>query len=389
MAFPSLMLEQAMSFTFLCSAFLVFHAYFGYPISLFLIGLVRQRSVARQDFFPSVSLIITVFNEEKRIREKLENTLSIVYPVGKLEILVVSDGSTDRTDRIVSEYHDRGITLVPVAVRRGKEHAQREAVAQAKGDLLVFTDVATLLEPEGLNRIASNFADPTVGCVSGEDRLIGIGGTTGGEGLYVRYEMWLRRLETEAHSLVGSSGSFFAARREVCRDFSGEMQSDFRTVLNSVKMGLRAINDSGALGYYKDVSDSKREFDRKVRTVLRGLTVFLRNLEFLNPSKYGFFSYQYFCHKLLRWLVPIFLVSAFVSNGFLIDDGRLFLITFLLQVMFYGYGVSVSWIVGTSESLGTLGKIPVYFVTVNASILVAWWKYIMGERIIMWKPSER
>lgn len=378
-----------MSFTFLCSAFLVFHAYFGYPISLFLIGLVRQRSVARQDFFPSVSLIITVFNEEKRIREKLENTLSIVYPVGKLEILVVSDGSTDRTDRIVSEYHDRGITLVPVAVRRGKEHAQREAVAQAKGDLLVFTDVATLLEPEGLNRIASNFADPTVGCVSGEDRLIGIGGTTGGEGLYVRYEMWLRRLETEAHSLVGSSGSFFAARREVCRDFSGEMQSDFRTVLNSVKMGLRAINDSGALGYYKDVSDSKREFDRKVRTVLRGLTVFLRNLEFLNPSKYGFFSYQYFCHKLLRWLVPIFLVSAFVSNGFLIDDGRLFLITFLLQVMFYGYGVSVSWIVGTSESLGTLGKIPVYFVTVNASILVAWWKYIMGERIIMWKPSER
>jgi glycosyltransferase involved in cell wall biosynthesis len=381
------MLEQAMSFTFLCSAFLVFHAYFGYPISLFLIGLVRQRSVVRQDYFPSVSLIITVFNEEKRIREKLENTLSIPYPEGKLEILVVSDGSTDNTERIVLEYHDRGITMLPVAVRKGKEHAQREAVAQAKGDLLVFTDVATMLEPEGLQRIVSNFADPTVGCVSGEDRLIGASGSTGGEGLYVRYEMWLRRLETEAHSLVGSSGSFFAARREVCRDFSGEMQSDFRTVLNSVKMGLRAVNDSCALGYYKDVSDSKREFDRKVRTVLRGLTVFLRNLEFLKISKYGFFSYQYFCHKLLRWLVPIFLISAFVSNGFLIYDGRFFLVTFLLQVIFYGYGVSR--IVGTSKSLGTLGKIPVYFVTVNASILVAWWKYIRGERILMWKPSER
>lgn len=387
MAFTSLMLEQAMSFTFLFSSFLVFHAYFGYPISLFLIGLVRKRSVARQDYFPSVSLIITVFNEEKRIREKLENTLSIEYPEGKLEILVVSDGSTDGTDRIVLEYHDRGINLHPVAVRRGKEHAQREAVAQSKGDLLVFTDVATRLEPGSLKRIVSNFADPTVGCVSGEDRLIGAGGSTGGEGLYVRYEMWLRRLETEAHSLVGSSGSFFVARREVCRDFSGDMQSDFRTVLNSVRMGLRAINDSGALGYYKDVSDSKREFDRKVRTVLRGLTVFFRNLEFLNIAKYGFFSYQYFCHKLLRWFVPIFLISAFVSNGLLIDDGRLFLITFLLQVVFYGYGVFR--IVGTSRSLSNLGKIPVYFVTVNASILMAWWKYLKGERIVMWKPSER
>ena len=382
-----MMLEQAMYFTFLCSAFLVFHAYFGYPISLFLICLVRKRSVARQEYFPSVSLIITVFNEEKRIREKLENTLSIEYPEGKLEILVVSDGSTDHTDRTVLEYNDRGITLLPVAVRRGKEHAQREAVAQAKGDLLVFTDVATMLEPGGLQRIVSNFADPTVGCASGEDRLIGDDGTTGGEGLYVRYEMWLRRLETEAHSLVGSSGSFFAARREVCRDFSGDMQSDFRTVLNSVKMGLRAINDPEALGYYKDVSDSKREFDRKVRTVLRGLTVFIQNLEFLNIAKYGFFSYQYFCHKLLRWLVPIFLISVFVSNGLLIDDGRFFLITFLLQVIFYGYGVFR--IVGTSGSLGALGKIPVYFVTVNASILVAWWKYLKGERIIMWKPSER
>jgi len=199
----------------------------------------------------------------------------------------------------------------------------------------------------------------------------------------------LRRLETKAHSLVGSSGSFFAARREVCRDFTGDMQSDFRTVLNSVRMGLRAVNDSGALGYYKDVSDSKKEFDRKVRTVLRGLTVFLRNLEFLNPSNYGFFSYQYFCHKLLRWLVPIFLISAFVSNGFLVDGGRFYLTTFLLQVMFYGYGVSMSLFAGSSRTLGTLGKIPVYFVTVNASILVAWWKYIKGERIIMWKPSER
>jgi cellulose synthase/poly-beta-1,6-N-acetylglucosamine synthase-like glycosyltransferase len=385
MADPTM--NQGMFLTFVVSVVLVFHAYFGYPLSLFLIGLVRKMSVARQDIFPSVSLIITVFNEESRVREKLENTLAIDSPEGMLEILVVSDGSTDGTNRIVREYTDRGVTLLPFAERKGKENAQREAVSQAKGSLFVFTDVATMLDPGSLKRIVSNFADPTVGCVSGEDRMIGEGESSGGEGLYVRYEMWLRRLETDAHSLVGSSGSFFAARREACRDFSGNMQSDFRTVLNTVKMGLRAVNDPEALGHYRDVSDSNREFDRKVRTVVRGLTVFFQNVEFLNVAKYGFFGYQYFCHKLLRWLVPFFLMTAFVSNAFLAGNGRVFLLLFLLQLVFYLYGAFR--ILKTSNSLGTLAKIPVYFVTVNASILLAWWKYLRGERIVMWKPSVR
>ena len=205
--------------------------------------------------------------------------------------------------------------------------------------------------------------------------------------MYVRYEMWLRRLETKVQSLVGTSGSFIAARKEVCRDFSGEMQSDFRMALNSVKMGLRAVSDPEAIGHYKEIADRKREFDRKVRTVLRGLTVFFRNLEFLNIGKYGFFSYQYVCHKLLRWLVPIFPITIFVTNALLITVDRIYLLSFFVQTIFYGYGIFR--INGTSVPQGAIGKIPVYFLTVNASILVAWWKYLTGARIVMWKPSER
>ena len=228
--------------------------------------------------------------------------------------MVASDGSTDATNGIVEAYAERGVELLPVTNRGGKENAQKEAVQVARGEVLVFSDVATRLDPDGLAQIVANFADPAVGCVSSVDRVLGKDGRPGGEGAYVRYEMWLRALESQVHSLVGLSGSFFAARREVCRDFSADMQSDFRTLLNSMRLGLRGVSDPSAVGYYLDVADGRREFDRKVRTVLRGLTVFFRNLEFLNPLRYGFFSYQYFCHKLLRWLVPLFLLFAFATN---------------------------------------------------------------------------
>jgi glycosyltransferase involved in cell wall biosynthesis len=372
---------------FFISIIFIFHSYFGYPFSLLLIGMIRKKHVRRASTFPDITLIITAHNEEKRIKEKLNNTLALEYPKEKLQIIVASDGSTDRTNDIVKSSEEKSVELLSLGVRRGKENAQREAVKVAKGDLLVFTDVATQLEPMGLKQIVSNFADPSVGCVSSKDRLVGKNMGTGGEGFYVRYEMWLRRLESRVNSLVGLSGSFFAARKEVCQDFSEEMQSDFRTVLNSLKLGFRGVSDPGAIGYYQDVSDENREFDRKVRTVLRGLTVFFRHLEFLNIFRYGMFSYQYFCHKLLRWMVPLFLIIAIVSNVFLFEKGLAFILLFAGQLGFYGLAIW-GWR-NRATPLKHFVKIPTYFFLVNVSILVAWWKYLRGQRVIMWAPSER
>jgi hypothetical protein len=152
-------------------------------------------------------------------------------------------------------------------------------------------------------------------------------------------------------------------------------------------MGLRGVSDPQAIGYYRDVSEEEREFNRKVRTVLRGLTVFFRHLEFLNGLKYGFFSYQYFCHKLLRWLVPVFLFIALVSNLILAWKSSLFFSMFLVQLVFYSSAI-FGWKRKDLTSR-TLLKIPMYFIIVNASIFVAWWKYLKGERVIMWAPSER
>lgn len=369
------------------SLFLVLFAYFGYPLTLLLVGRFRVKTVAKAPFYPPLTLIITAFNEEKRIREKLENTLALQYPREQLQVLVASDGSTDATNRIVEEYADRGIELFHVKERGGKENAQKEAVAVARGDVLAFSDVATRLEPEGLVEIVANFADPSVGCVSSVDRILGRDGKPCGEGFYVRYEMWLRRLESQVHSLVGLSGSFFAARRVVCQDFSSEMQSDFRTLLNSMRLGMRGVSDPGAVGFYPDVADNRKEFDRKVRTVLRGLTVFFRNLEFLNPVRYGFFSYQFFCHKLLRWLVPLFLLLAFFSNVMLAAQSPWYAALLVAQLGFYALAFW-GWR-QDSPPASTLVKIPVYFIAVNAAIALAWWRYFLGQRLVMWTPSER
>jgi len=376
-----------MEYIFAVSLFLVFHAYFGYPLTLHLLSLVSRKKVTKTPLKPYVTLIITACNEGIRIGDKLENTIALDYPRERLQIVVASDGSTDETNRIVRSYASHGIELLAFLERRGKESAQKDAVSHATGEIIIFSDVATRLDPGGVGEIVGNFADTSVGCVSSRDRIVGRDGQPCGEGLYVRYEMWLRDLESQVNSLVGLSGSFFAARKEVCRDFSGEMQSDFRTVLNSMRLGMRGVSDPDAVGYYQDISDSRREFDRKIRTVIRGLTVFFRNLEFLNPLRYGLFSYQYFCHKLLRWLVPLFLFTAFIANAALSHHSFGYAILFFLHLAFYG--IAFREYAAKSRPTHALLKIPVYFVTVNAAIIAAWWGYIKGKRTVMWAPSER
>jgi len=376
-----------MEILFAGSIMLIFFAYLGYPISLYLLCFLRKRMVKKAPFFPYVTMIITAYNEEKRIKEKLKNTLHLEYPRDMLQVFVASDGSTDRTNAIVKDYWKNGIELLEIKKRGGKENAQKAAVTHAKGDVLVFADVATQLEPGSLKEIIFNFADPSVGCVSSEDRLIGKDGKPSGEGFYVQYEMWLRRLESRVKSLVGLSGSFFAARKDVCQDFSGEMQSDFRTVLNSIKLGYRGVSDPKAIGYYQDVSDEKNEFDRKVRTVIRGLTVFFRHLQFLNFFQYGLTSYQLFCHKLLRWLAPFFLFIAFITNLILAMTSSLYFILLLCHSAFYVVAI-LAW-QKNSPPTHTFLKIPMYFLIVNAAIFIAWVRYIQGQRVVVWAPSER
>jgi len=362
------------------------YAYAGYPLMLALVGWLRPRRVRRAPVTPGVSFVITAHNEERRIAAKLENTLRQAYPCDALEVLVASDGSTDRTDDIVRSFEAQGVRLARTAHRQGKEHAQRAAIAASRGEILVFSDAGTMLEADGVATIVQNFADPTVGCVSSVDRVIDREGRVSGEGVYVRYEMLLRRLETEAGGLVGLSGSFFAARRTVCSDWPVDMPSDFRTAFNAVRLGYRAISDPESVGYYHSVADESKEFERKVRTVLRGIAAVMKDRRMLNPWRCGMFAWQLWSHKLCRWMVPAFMGLAAVSNALLVGE-PLYLGLFGLQLGFYATAL---WGIARRRGGGAwVTKVPAFLVLANLSVLSAWYRYACGHRMVTWTPSER
>jgi len=360
---------------------LVFYAYAGYPLLLRALAPIVGRPVRRAPVTPAVTFIITAYNEEARLGAKIENTLSLDYPPSRLEILVASDCSTDRTDAIACASGDR-VRLVRASVRGGKEAAQRLALDAAHGEILVFSDVATALASDAVSRIVTNFADPTVGCVSSIDRFVDEGGRPSGESAYVRYEMWLRALETRVHSLVGLSGSFFAARRAVCRRWASDRQSDFTTLLHTVQLGMRGVLDPTAAGYYRDLADAG-EFARKTRTVVRGLAVLARHLPMLNPVEHGLFAWELASHKLCRWLVPFAMLSAAFANAALVGRSPFYAASMVLQVMLYAAAI-----VGLRTEAPAL-RLPAFLVQSNAAVLVAWWRFACGDRMTSWTPSRR
>ncbi len=369
------------SFVFWASAALVFYAYIGYAGALLILARFRDLPVRRSNITPIVSFIITAHNEERRLREKIDNTLGQLYPASRLEIIVASDGSTDGTDAIARAFGDR-VRLVRAPERLGKEAAQQLAVEAASGEILIFSDVATALAPDGVPSIVANFADATVGCVSSIDRFVDAGGRPSGEGAYVRYEMFLRALETRANTLVGLSGSFFAARREVCRNWATDRQSDFSTLLNAVELGLRGVLDPRTAGYYRNIVDGRRESQRKTRTVVRGIAVLARNARMLNPFRYGLFAWQLASHKLCRWLVPFAMIGAAIGNAGLLSASGFYQLTFVAQAAFYAAAVAGVWTAAPAL------RIPAFLLSSNAAILVAWLRFASGERITSWHPSE-
>jgi cellulose synthase/poly-beta-1,6-N-acetylglucosamine synthase-like glycosyltransferase len=280
------------------------------------------------------------------------------------------------------------VKLVRVGERKGKEHAQKQAILRSAGDILVFTDAGTLLDADALGILARDFLDPRVGALSSTDRMLNEGGGASGEGLYVRYEMLLRRLESEVRGLVGMSGSFFAARREVCLPWAEHLPSDFNTVLNCVRKGYVAISDDRVIGYYRDIRKGQSEYQRKVRTLVRGLTAFFDNLELLDFRRFGFFSFQLLSHKLMRWLAPVFMIllAAAAAAGAWLGDPFARALA-LLQAAFWGLAALGFALPSARASLPV--RVPYFFAQANAAILAAWIRFLRGERITLWAPSRR
>ncbi len=369
------------------------YSYFIYPLAL--IALPARRALPApadnlaatdtQAASPSVSLIITAHNEAGRIRQKLENTLELVYP--NLEIIVASDCSSDGTDDIVREYESQGVLLSRTNERLGKENAQKDAIAMATGDIIVFSDVATSIPPDAIHALVRYFDNPAVGAVSSEDVFVSRDGSVVGEGAYVKYEMWLRKLESLRGGLVGLSGSFFAVRQVLCHRWDIHAPSDFNTALNCALDGYVAVSAPDVLGHYQDVADPSKEYQRKLRTVIRGWTALARHPEVLNPARFGLFAWQVFSHKLMRWAVPWFLLILFVVSVMLAGSGWIYSLALLLQLAFYGVVLAAHF--APRLRAKSYIRIPYFFVQVNYAIAHATLQFLGGRRMTVWSPSQR
>jgi cellulose synthase/poly-beta-1,6-N-acetylglucosamine synthase-like glycosyltransferase len=311
--------------------------------------------------------------------------LAIDYP--KLEIVVASDASHDGSDDIVRDYAAKGVRLVRSPERRGKEFAQGLTIAQTTGEVLVFSDAGTDMPPDSIGYMVESLADRMVGAVSSEDCFVAEVGRMVGEGAYVRYEMWLRRLESERAGLVGLSGSFFGVRRSVLDHWDASIPSDFACALHAVRAGMRAVSDPRVVGIYRDIKDPAKEFSRKVRTAVRGMTALAVMREALNPFKYGLFAFQVWSHKIMRWLVPVFMVLLLVTSALL--SWEHFAYAFVLAAQCLVYGVVLAAHFAPHLRQFTLVRLAYFFVEVNLALGRAGFDFLRGHRIVTWDPSTR
>lgn len=380
--------DHILEVVFWGSCVLILYGYVLYPLILLVLPKRRRNSVAAQMPVKRITIIIAAHNEAQKIESKILNTLALERGGLELELLVASDASTDTTDDIVVSYASRGLVLVRAPTRNGKEHAQKLAIAQAAGDVIVFTDVATQLPSDALLRLQERFADSQIGAVSSVDKVLSEDGRVEGEGLYVRYEMWLRDLEASFNTLVGLSGSFFAARRLVCQRWDVEVCSDFGVALNCAQLGLKAVSDRAVVGYYRNLADPSREYTRKLRTVLRGMRGLVYRADVLNPFAYGVFSFQVFSHKVMRWAVPWLLLLCESSAIILARDGSLLHIVLVEALTLLCLSpFIVRWFPYLRRY--SLVRLAAFFIEVNAAILHATLKLFAGHDIKAWEPSKR
>jgi cellulose synthase/poly-beta-1,6-N-acetylglucosamine synthase-like glycosyltransferase len=380
-------MRVALEILFWSSALALLYTYIGYPMIIGLLGVLRPRPHRRAACEPTVTVVITAYNEERDLAAKLENTLALDYDPAKLDVIVASDSSTDRTDEIARSFIARGVHLLRQNERQGKTAAQNAAVTQASGEIILFSDATTLYRPDVLRALTPNFADPAVGCVAG--CLIYVDPTRSGTGRgarsYWSYETFLRRNESRISSLVGAPGCLYAVRREAYVPLYHEACSDFIIATKMVEQGLRAVYEPEAVCEEETNRRAGRELRMRVRIIAQTLTDLWRHRALLNPVRGGFFSVQLLSHKVLRYLVPFFLMIIFLTSVGLAMQSVFFAILFGAQVLFY-LAALFGWLF---EQRGlTLGPfvLPAYFVLANLAAVIAFYQFLRGERYARWEP---
>lgn len=363
------------------------YVYMLYPMLVRLLARLRGRPVRRSPAIrPTITVLITAYNEEKNILAKIDNVLALDYPAGSLDVIVLSDASSDRTDELVRAHASSRVRLLRIEGRRGKTACQNVGVGQARGEIVVFTDATTHIKSDALVAMSESFGDPEIGCVAGllvyqekGDNLTAAGGV-----IYWGYELALRQAESHLGTLVGVSGCLYAVRRSVYRPISPGLISDFVIAMRMREQGLRTILERRALCFEETLDQSGRELAMRVRVALRSINALVGERRFLNPFADPLFAWQLWSHKLLRYASPCCLLAILAASVVLASQ-PFYRLALLAQLLVLAAGMLGFAFHLRARRTGFLTK-PYYFLLTNLASLIAIVRYVKGERMVTWTP---
>lgn len=363
------------------------YIYAGYPLLVWVLGHQAGRPVRKGRPEPLVSILIAAHNEETVIARAIQNKLELDYPLGKLEIIVVSDGSTDRTDEIACRFTPRGVVVLRQEPRNGKTAALNLAVQRARGDVIVFADANSIYDRTALRNLMANFEDPKVGYVTGTlaYRTSPVSMTANGCGLYMKYENFVRRSETRVGSVVGVNGGIDAIRRSLYVAMKPDDLPDLVLPLTVVQRGFRVVYEPAAILVENSLDSPTDEYRMRVRVALRALWTVAELKSLLNVRRYGFYALQLWSHKVLRYLAAPFILLLYSSSILLWHTSPLYQVavgTQTLCIVLAVLGYQGSRRASASKVFG----IPYYFALVNCAAFHACFKFLKGERPRVWTP---
>jgi cellulose synthase/poly-beta-1,6-N-acetylglucosamine synthase-like glycosyltransferase len=349
-------------------------------------GRIFPLTVEKKSWEPKVSILISAFNEERDIVRKILSSLDLDYPAEKLEILIGSDGSTDRTVSLAAAYSSEQIQVLGYSENRGKTSVQNDLVAASSGEILIFTDAASFLNRDAIRMMVRNFSDPRVGCVAGRMRFVNTGDNinTHSQGIYWRYELKIRELESKIGSLVGVDGPLYAVRRGCYVHLAPQSISDLLTPLLVLEQGKRVVLETEAVVDEDPTRKSGQEFKTRRRITLRGLIGLATYRHLLNPFKNPGLALQIFFHKVLRWFVGP-LVILHISVCAALSSELFFAVALNLYALFF-LAAFAGWLLEVRGGKNRLLSIPYYFSLVNLAATVGIVDFIRNKQATSWKP---
>jgi len=384
--------------TFWISLFIVFYAFIGYGLLLFILVKIKRFISGKPVLPPAVNLpgctlIVAAYNEEAFIEQKIQNTLGLIYPDDKLKFIFVTDGSTDDTAAIVSKYPQ--IVHLHNDARMGKMAAVHRARAIVDTDVIVFTDANTFLNAGAMVNICRHYADPKVGAVAGEKRVASTeaADATAGEGFYWKYESKLKAWDSELYSVVGAAGELFSVRTELYQPVpSNAIIDDFMISMLIAKRGYKIVYEPEAYASETASEDVKEELKRKIRIAAGGLQSIIWLKSLLLPFKLPLLSFQYISHRVLRWtVVPFLMILVLILNILIVcrgDAGFIYRLILLGQIAFYGTSV-LGWILMAQQIKIKIFFIPYYFSMMNYAVIRGIFRYLTGNQSAVWEKAKR